>query len=304
MKAAAVLKRGDFSAETLRQCAMIPDIYSDLPEFEELISCKRRTPAELLNRYNLAQVQGLLFYATRITLTVKDAPAAELRKLLKAIKFFRLLAHFSSNGKNSLTAEISGPFEIFGPTAKYSMQLANFFPAAVNLPNWKMTAGIKIKGRELTLKLSHKNQLVSHYRNLGGYIPPEVKTFHDLFNEKQDSWQIVGDTPFLDAGNQELVFPDLSIRSADSGNIWHIELFHRWHAALLKKRIALLNADPSLPLLLGIDRALVKDEAEFGGLFENCPHIREKCWLFRDFPGISSTLNVLKKAEKSLQRGK
>ena len=41
-------------------------------------------------------------------------------------------------------------------------------------------------------------------------------------------------------------------------------------------------------------------EAEFDQLFADAPEIKERCWLFRDFPGVTSTVNVLKRAEKSL----
>ena len=78
----------------------------------------------------------------------------------------------------------------------------------------------------------------------------------------------------------------------------HVELFHRWHAGQLTKRIALLAEKPDLPLLLGIDRALVKNEEEFDNLFADAPEVKEKCWLFRDFPGISTTVNALKRASK------
>jgi predicted nuclease of restriction endonuclease-like RecB superfamily len=213
---------------------------------------------------------------------------------LKTIKFFRLLAHFSMPQKNLLQVEISGPYSLFDATSKYALQLANLLPAIVQLPKWEVSADIKLKNRELTLKLSHKNGLVSHYRQLASYIPEEIRMFHKMFNANQDLWQIVGDTPFIDAGDQELVFPDLSFRST-AGELIHAELFHRWHAGQLQRRIAMLAEKPDLPLILGIDRALVKSEDDFNKLFESCPHIRQRCWLFRDFPGVVTVNHLLKR---------
>ena len=60
----------------------------------------------------------------------------------------------------------------------------------------------------------------------------------------------------------------------------------------------MLKNQPHLPLLLGIDRSLVKDSEAFDALFADAPQVKEKCWLFRDFPGVGTTLNLLNKAQK------
>lgn len=298
LRSAQLLKSGDFSAGDLRECSPCPDIYGDLPNFEKLTVFKEITPAALLNRYNLAQAQGLLFYAGELTLKIRKCDHSDLRKLLKAIKFFRLLAHFSTPQKNMMLIKISGPYSLFGPTAKYALQLANLLPAVVNLPEWELTAAIKFKNRDLTLKLSPKNKLISHYSNLAAYIPEKIRLFHHAFAEKESPWQIIGETPFIDGGNQKIVFPDLSFRHKESGKVFHVELFHRWHAGQLEERISMLKNQPHLPLLLGIDRSLVRDSEAFDALFADAPQVKEKCWLFRDFPGVSTTLNLLNKAQK------
>lgn len=288
-----MLNSGITDVEKLQSCAALPDLYGDLPDFETVTSFEVITPQNLLHRYNLALAQGLLFFAGDMTVKIRNAEQSELRKLLKTIKFFRLLAHFTKPEKELLQVNISGPYSLFDATSKYALQLANLLPAIVLLPEWELTANVKIKDRILTCKLSHKNGLVSHYRQLASYIPEEIRMFHKSFNDKQKLWQIVGDTPFIDAGGQELLFPDFSFRSR-SGKIIHAELFHRWHAGQLQHRIALLAEKPDLPLILGIDRSLVRSEDDFNKLFESCPHIRQRCWLFRDFPGVATVTNLLK----------
>ncbi len=305
--AAEKLKSGNFTGEELRNLSENGniDLYGDLPDFEKLIRFDAFTPTALLHRYNLALAQGLLFYAKKITLKLNYPEQNELRKLLKAVKFFRLLALITRKDKNHLMIEFSGPYDIIDSTAKYALQLANLLPAIVNMANWELSAEIKIKERDLVMKLSHKNALVSHYRQLGSYIPEEIRLYHHSFNDKQSLWQITGETPFIDGGNQELIFPDLSFASTETGMVLHVELFHRWHSGELLKRIKLLNSRPDLPLVLGIDRALVKSEEDFDKLFADAPQIKNRCWLFRDFPGITSTVNTLKRVEKEfLQRSK
>jgi predicted nuclease of restriction endonuclease-like RecB superfamily len=303
LQAAEMLKNGTFTGEELQKISTFQgvDIYGDLPDFEKLVSFAPITPTALLDRYNLAQAQGLLIYARKVVLKLNAPEQNELRKFLKAVKFFRLLAHIRQE-KKAMIIELSGPYAIIDSSTKYALQLANLLPAAVNLANWELYAQLKMKEREVVMKLSHKSKLVSHYQKLAGYIPEEIRLFHRTFNDKQSDWQITGETPFIDGGNQELIFPDLSFVSAASGKILHLELFHRWHAGGIARRIELLKNDPQLPLILGIDRALVKSEEEFEELFADAPEIRKRCWLFRDFPGVSSCVNALNRAEKELAK--
>lgn len=271
------------------------DIYGDLPDFEIVKKWQEITPQALLHRYNMAQAQGLLFHAEKLDFTAFSPDVSELRKLLKTVKFFRLLARFTAGKNGAVHGEISGPFSLFGPTAKYALNLANMFPALVNLPRWEMSAQVKLKNRDLLLKLNDKSGLVSHYRTLAGYIPEEIRMFHRHFAAGESRWQITGETPFLDGGEQEIIFPDFSFTDRASGKIIHAELFHRWHAGALDKRIALLKKNPDLPLILGIERSLVPDAETLAEKFADAPHLAARCWLFRDFPGVGSTLRVLQK---------
>ena len=300
LQAAELLKSGKFTGDELQKISAVhdTDIFGDLPDFEKLISFKEITPAALLERYNLALAQGLIFYARKVVLKLNSPEQNELRKFLKAVKFFRLLAHIQQQGK-VMTIELSGPYAIIDSSTKYALQLANLLPAAVNLSRWELCAELRIKERDFTMKLSHKSNLVSHYKQLSGYIPEEIRLFHRTFNDKQAKWQITGETPFIDGGNQELIFPDLSFVSTETGKIFHIELFHRWHAGGVRSRIELLKNAPQLPLLLGIDRALVKNDEDFDQLFADAPEIKERCWLFSDFPGVTAAVNALNRAEKS-----
>jgi len=276
------------------------DIYGDLSDFERLNSFDGCSIEHLLDNYNMAQAQGLLFSAGEVRLTITDPEPSELRRVMKAIKFFRLLAHFRQEKKNCVTIDISGPYAIFSQSAKYAVALASVLPVLSRLVKWKLEADVQCKNRLLKLKLSDKDPLRTTKRAFSSYIPEEIRMFHRFFAEKSAGWQIVGDTPFIDAGGEEIVFPDLSFRSNSSGKIIHLELFHPWHAAQLAKRLKLLHTKPEIPLILGIDRSLVKNEEELGTLLSETPELALRCHLFRDFPGVASTCKILSRAEQSL----
>lgn len=283
---------------------MAGDIYGDLPDNERLQEWRPLRSNELLNRYNLALVQGVLVYAESLELDVGDPDTAELRRLFKYLKFFRLLAEIvrpepprsnSDDDKlgNKLHITISGPYALFGPTRKYALQLAAFFPAAVKLKRWKLSAKIKMSSRSGELKLDQDSApLVSHYRNFSSYVPEEIRLFHRLFRTTVDSWRIVGDTPFLNGNGAEVIFPDLSFKEIATGKIVHLELFHRWHRTQLERRLSYLDSHRQLPLLLGIDRALA-DDAAFDAIRGKYPALAGRIYRFRDFPGVDRTRKML-----------
>ena len=270
-----------------------PDPYGDLPEFDTAVSFRELPPRELLERYNTALVQAILLKAEKLSVVIGDSDPAELRRMLKYLKFFRLLAEISKNSAGLLKIEISGPFSLFGPTRKYALNLAAFFPAVVRLNSWKLRAEVKTRsGSSAVLKLDNNAGLVSHYRHFSAYVPEEIRIFHQLFNRKSDDWEITGDTPVLLAGNGRYLVPDLSFKRKSDGKIIHIELFHRWHRGQLENRLEYLERKRELPIITGIDRAICDEEtAEI--LTKKYPGAMAKSFRFRDFPGVDTVLRKL-----------
>ncbi len=273
------------------------DIFADLPENEKLTKFKEIFPRELLERYNCAQVQGLLFQSSEMEIKVASPDPAELRRVFKYLKFFRLLAEIRQlkspvGEKDSLFMhlKISGPASMLENSRKYGLQLAAFFPAVCTLPKWQLKADVKLTNKIYRLNLDETSSLVSHYRNFTAYIPEEIVMFHRLFKEKIKDWKISGETPFIKAQKGEIVFPDLNFKNK-KGKIIHLELFHRWHRGALLKRLEFCDANPNLPLLLGIDRSLLK--GELPELLENSGYFQKKGFLFRDFPGVSTVNKLL-----------
>ena len=66
-------------------------VYPDLPENEQLIALKKTFPKELLERYNMALAQSLMLYSDGLDCQVSAEDQGALRRLLKYLKFFRLL---------------------------------------------------------------------------------------------------------------------------------------------------------------------------------------------------------------------
>ena len=278
-------------------CGALPqnmpdDIYGDLPENERLLQVPDLFPQELIHRYNVGLVQGFLLYARNMKFTFPAPEAAELRRILRYLKFFRLLAEVHRISSGAVEMTVSGPFELFCNTRKYALQLASFFPAVLQTKQWKMTAEIQWQNRDLVLNLDDTSRLRSHFRSTVSSAPEEFVMFQELFRKKSDSWEILHETDFCVTDAGEFLIPDFTFVHKESGKRIALELFHRWHRAPLDARIQWLSEHPDTPLILGIDRALA-DDHDLETICARSPQIAGHLFLFRDFPGVDRVEKML-----------
>jgi predicted nuclease of restriction endonuclease-like RecB superfamily len=279
-----------------------PGLYADLPDNECLTRFRDLNPRQLLERYNVGLVQALLLRASALDVVVHSPDPAKLRRLLKYLRFFRLLARLSQDpGAVALRLHIDGPTSLFAEAKRYGLQLASFFPAVCGLDAWRLEAEVEWKGKLRPLCLTQACGLVSHYRNFSAYVPEEIRLFHEHFRRTVEGWRITGQTPFLQGRGQEMVFPDLSFTRAD-GTVLHLELFHRWHAGPLRDRLRLVQERQDLPLILGVDVALVRDP-EVEAALADSGWFQERGFTFRDYPTVSKTLICLERAATRTGRG-
>jgi len=273
-------------------------IFEDLPDNDRLVRLSFITPKQVLERYNCALVQALLLHASSIQLVVHDTDAAKLRRLFKYLKFFRLLARITTdkttdgdNAPDKLNIVIDGPASLFEQSKRYGFQLACFFPAVCALDHWSMRAEIEWKDAKRFLVLDESSGLVSHYHNFTAYAPEEIQLFHRYFKESVKDWTIVGNAPFIRADGNDIIFPDFSFMHTD-GTLVHLELFHRWHATQIMPRLDWFEKHPSAPLVIGIDRFLLKDDTIQSRL-ESDNALKSRIFLFSDYPTVDKTLRCL-----------
>ena len=296
--------------DTLQQ-ASLPDnpllrdgrLYADLPENDCLQEFKDLNAPQLLNRYNLALVQGILLNAKRLDIHVATADAPRLRRLFKYLRFFQLLAMVEAEDEVRETTSpallrmhlvVDGPASILDQSKRYGLQLAIFFPAVCALEQWSLEAEVSWKTRNnVLLRISQDSRLECPYHNFAAYVPDEIRMFHQHFQETVADWKIVGDTPFLRGEGREILFPDLSFKHQD-GTLVHLELFNRWHANGLAERLSWLAKHPDIPLILGVDRTVLRD-AELQDVLDQSAWFAQYGFLYHDYPTCERTRKALQK---------
>ncbi|MFL5350702.1 MAG: DUF790 family protein [Hyalangium sp.] len=233
-------------------------LYVDLPGNRRLLGWEALTPAELLDRYNLALAQGPLLGARRLTLRARSPELLRVRKLLRWLKFCRLVAEVRRDG-DDWALEVEGPGALLSLQKKYGLQLASFLSVVPVLERWELMAEVEASARRrAVLVLDHRDPLVSPLPGALGHIPPEVATLAEGFEDAE--WEMDLTPLPRHMGASGLCVPDLTFRHREKRREVALELFHAWHAGPLARRLGELRSRPDPGLLLGVDRALARGE--------------------------------------------
>jgi predicted nuclease of restriction endonuclease-like RecB superfamily len=265
---AAVAQQLGVDAEALKH-----RLYCDLPEAALLEASPVISPRVLLERYNLSLCQGLLLGARALTVRIQDVDTALARRVLKALRWRRLLALVRQGAARELVLEISGPASVLDGGSRYGLQLALFLPELAACAAWELTSAIELPRRQGrgTLTLGSQLGLVATSSFLG-YVPSELRAFTSGLEAKLSPWSCQ-EVELIPLHSGELVVPDLQLRNTQDGRSCPCELFHRFHADALARRLAQLAAGELPRLIIGVDRALSRSKA-MAGLLEHPMFLR------------------------------
>lgn len=245
-------------------------LYADLPAVRPLLAFEGLSPRALLERYNLALAQGPLLSTRALTLRAFAPELLRVRRVLRWLRFCRLVAEVSR--EPSLTPgaaedwvlEVEGPGAVVALQKKYGLQLATFLTVVPELGRWELTARVDGgRGRTATLHLTDGDPLVSPHPSALGWLPPELKVVEEAFASDPE-WALDLTPVPRHVGTRGTCVPDLTFRHRASGREVAVEFFHAWHAGALARRREELRVRPDPGLLLGVERGLVRGETPGG----------------------------------------
>ncbi len=265
-------------------------LFSDLVGERPLLAFEDIGPEALLHRYNLSLVQSSLLHARSFELKFLEKSRPQLRRILRHLKFCRLVAEFiPQKGKNYLIS-VEGPAAIFSQAKKYGLQLAQFMAVVPLLEQYELSAEVEFpRKKPLKLTLSHEQGLRSHHRKGKGYVPEEVEKL--LSSLERPGWDFDLQAEPLMVGASAWVVPDLALTYGQQTR-W-VELFHPWHKGALHARLQQLEEAPQPHLYLGVERKLLKD-ADLKTRVEG----HQQCFLYTGFPSRRALNQVMIEVEK------
>jgi uncharacterized protein len=232
-------------AEAARELACAPELitdslFADLPENQRLTHFERLTAPALLNLYNLAQAQALLYRCVEMRLHVAPQSAESYRELFGAIKAYRLIHTIKGNTKSGYEIRLDGPVSMFHRSQKYGVQMAVFLPALLLCKGWRMRAEIAPQAKSNRGKAfyeldSQQKQLRSSYQNIAlaeNFIAE--KLLHD-WEKFESEWRIELSSEVIDLGESAFI-PDFVLRHEDGRKIF-LEILGFWTPDHLQKRL-------------------------------------------------------------------
>jgi hypothetical protein len=216
---------------------ILPSLYADLPENQKLISFESCNPNELIDRYNLAQAQALLYRCLEMRLRIESQTAADTRELFNAIKSFRLIHSIKGNAANGYQVVLTGPVSMFHRSQKYGVQMAVFLPALLTCKGWRMSAEIqsKEKGNAFYELESRQTLLRSHYDTAPDYENPVNEKLMSNWEKSASEWKLEQNREVIDLG-QTAFIPDFVLRGP-SGKKVFLDVLGFWTPDSLKKRL-------------------------------------------------------------------
>ena len=221
-------------------------MYADRQGAQLLGAFDRPSAEDLVRRYNVAQVQGVL-YAAR-DLVVELGAAADARLVFHYVKLLGLIHDLEPlEGAGGYRLRLDGPLSIFGGTRKYGLRLAKFLPGLLLTSPWRLSANVEWRGRDAVLELdSEGSGLESHY--LG---PKAERDADDVRAAFVRAWERAKDTEGweLEPGSGVLSFPerkaalvpDFTLRHTETGETVHLEILGFWSGRNLVERVALIR---------------------------------------------------------------
>jgi predicted nuclease of restriction endonuclease-like RecB superfamily len=218
--------------------ALMDALYADLPDNQRLTLFEPLKAEELLDLYNVAQAQALLYRSVEMRLWLEPQAPEGFRELFGAIKAYRLIHTVKGNSREGYEVRLDGPASIFQRSQKYGIQMAVFLPALLLCKGWRMRA--EIQGRQSRVAYfeltSRQTQLRSHYPEVTPYDNPAVEKLAAAWARAATGWTLEPSSVVIDLGDSAFI-PDYVLRHAETGAHVFLELLGFWTPEHLRERL-------------------------------------------------------------------
>ncbi len=237
-------------------------LYADLAENHILTRFDPPEPAWLLQRYNVALAQALLYRCIRMKLSVFRNIPSRYKQLFKFIKFYQLMHAIEGDLDSGYEILLDGPVSMFRLSQKYGLKLAVFLPALLLCTRWKMEAEIvTAAGEHRSFPLDESANLVSHYHDSTMYDSLLEKTFAERFHATESGWKIEREVAIINL--KETVFiPDFAFRHTD-GRTALMEIVGYWRPEYLEKKLMKLRRSGRQDMVIAVSANLNVSQDDF-----------------------------------------
>ena len=244
-----IAPRYQLEAETLREA-----LYADLPENHLLTALPDFAPEQLVDRYNLAQAQGLLYSALCLRLTAHRNVPGEYRRLFQHLKFHGLMYAVEGNLDDGYQIYVDGPASLFKQTRKYGLQMAIFLPALLRVSRWEMEAVLRRDDRDISYRVDSQSPLKPLTAAPPAYDSLLEEHFARRWEKLDTPWILEREVEIVDLKGTVFV-PDFALRHPD-GRVAHVEIMGFWHPDYLRRKLDKLRRAAMPDLIVAVSERL------------------------------------------------
>jgi uncharacterized protein len=240
-------------------------LYADLLEQHVLTRFDEPTPEVLLQRYNLAQAQGVLYRASHVVITAHRNDPGEYKLLFRYVKLFGLMAYIEGDADHGFTLTIDGPSSLFTPSIRYGLALAKLLPALLHVTRWSLSA--TLVPRRLSpytpqvarFTVEAGCGLVSHYPPGKPHDSILEQAFAERWAQTPTPWRLEREVDLIPLPGSVMV-PDFRLVHAD-GRSFLFEIVGYWRPEYLRKKFAQVRRAGRQDLILAVSERLNLERA-------------------------------------------
>lgn len=218
---------------------ILSSLYADLSQQQKLVSFETITAPDLLDRYNIAQAQALLYKCVEMKIRVSPSEAENYRTIFGWIKRYKLIHSVRGNAINGYEITLTGAASLFHRSQKYGIQMAVFLPALLLCKNWKMSAEIVQKegGSNVFYELSSdQTEMKSYYWDEPEYKNSDIERLKKDWEKLNVDWQLQENNEVVDLGKTAFI-PDIVLISPERSDKIYIDVLGFWTPKSLKRRL-------------------------------------------------------------------
>lgn len=222
--------------------SIFENLYADLSANQKIISFESIAPEDLLNLYNLAQAQAILYKCVEMKILVAPSDAANYRAIFGWIKHFGLIHSVKGDSKEGYEITLTGAASLFHRSQKYGIQMSVFLPALLLCKNWKARAEIANKqGKNLFYEItSEQTELVSSRHDEPEYKNPDIEKLKKNWEKFSTEWRLKENRKIIDLGKTAFI-PELILVSPDDKEIY-LDILGFWTPKSLQNKLAEFEA--------------------------------------------------------------
>ncbi|MHC5742809.1 MAG: DUF790 family protein [Nostoc sp.] len=240
-------------------------LYADLSENKILTVFDAPIAPDLLNRYNLSQVQGVFYKASQLVLNAHRNVPGEYKLLFRYLKLFQLMAYIEGDADHGFTITIDGPTSLFNPSTRYGLAIAKLIPALLHVTKWSLSSILQTRDTYTNtwktgrFTLNSECGLVSHYPPGKPYDSMLEASFADKWDALKSGWALEREVDLIPIPGSVMI-PDFRLVHAD-GRTFLLEIVGYWRPEYLQKKFSQVRRAGRDDLILAISERLNLEKA-------------------------------------------